>query len=71
MVLCVFSNIGFHNEGSEVEKFTVADRDSANYLLKAKYYRQLFEASMEVYGGLFFITVNTFMGNLFNTLLVF
>ena len=38
---------------------------------RVKYFRELFSASMEVYGAIFFLSINTFMANLFNTILVF
>ena len=33
--------------------------------------QQLFTAAMEMFGGLYFMTMNAFMGNFFNSILLF
>jgi len=64
VVLAIFFQIGFHNEGGLDEK---VDEDAP----ENRRAQQLFYAGMEVLGCLFFQAVNMFMGNMFNAILVF
>lgn len=60
----IFNNIGFHNKDGLNEKVT-EKRDSFSGQ------RQLFYAGMQVYGTIFFLSMNNFMGSFFNSILVF
>lgn len=63
-VAAIFYDTGFQNEGGLEGKVDV----DANEFVKAQ---QTFYAGMQMYGGLFFVTVNLFMGNFFNSILTF
>ena len=66
MMICVFTGIGFQNEGGLDDKVTA---DKATEPLK--YAAQLNFAAFDFYSASYFLTINTFMGNFFNTLIVF
>lgn len=63
---CVFSGIGFQNEGGLEGKVTAKEDENPRL-----YRRELQFAAFNFYSAMFFLTINTFMGNFFNTLIVF
>lgn len=60
----IFNHLGFHNANGLEGKVDVEKTHKT-------YYAKLFRSGMELYGGLFFVGTNVFMGNLMNTILVF
>lgn len=60
----IFNDLGFHHANGLEGKVDVGKTDKT-------YYAKLFRSGMELYGGLFFVGTNVFMGNLMNTILVF
>ena len=64
IVAAIFYKTGFQNPGGLEGKVD----ENANQYVRAQ---QLFYAGMQVFGALFFITTNLFMGNFFNSILVF
>jgi len=65
-MICVFWQVGFQNEGGLEDKVT-ANKDTDPLL----YASQLNFAAFNLYSTIFFLCINTFMGNFFNTLIVF
>lgn len=68
IVAAVFSGIGFHNEDGLVGKI---DADILANPNSPKYRMKLFGSVMEVYGAIYFVSINQFMGNFMNVILVF
>lgn len=64
IVAMIFNDLGFHHPNGLEGKVDVEKTDKT-------YYAKLFRSGMELYGGLFFVGTNVFMGNLMNTILVF
>lgn len=64
MIAIIFNNLGLNNPGVLEEKLGVIENPQVR-MGKINYY------TMQVFGGIFFACTNSFMGNLFNTLLVF
>mmetsp|Transcript_21772 Transcript_21772/g.33628 ORF Transcript_21772/g.33628 Transcript_21772/m.33628 type:complete len:165 (+) Transcript_21772:1108-1602(+) len=62
LIAIIFNKVGFHNDDQEL----IVDTGNPQV-----FQNQVFYQAMQVYGAFFFLTVNTFMMNLFNTLLVF
>ena len=60
----IFSGLGFHNGDDINSKVDMAGDAFTRQ-------RQLTYASLQVFGALFFVTMNMFMGNFFNALMVF
>lgn len=66
MMTAVFAGVGFQNEGGLDDKVT-ADKTTDPLLYRS----QLQFAAFSFYSATFFLCINTFMGNFFNTLIVF
>ena len=60
----IFHNTGINNQGDLEGKI-----DPSTSMFNQK--QQLFTAAMEMFGGLYFMAMNAFMGNFFNAILLF
>mmetsp|Transcript_111 Transcript_111/g.217 ORF Transcript_111/g.217 Transcript_111/m.217 type:complete len:165 (+) Transcript_111:726-1220(+) len=64
LIAIIFNGLGMNNEGNMDDKIDPNDTPNVRQ-------QKIFYATMQVYGGVFFALTNTFMGNLFNTVLIF
>lgn len=66
MMIFVFTDIGFQNEGGLEGKVTADPKKNPGV-----YNQQLFAAAYQFFGACSFLCINTMFNNAFNTLLVF
>ena len=69
--LVVFTDVGFMNADDLKSKIDVTNNDPKDPAKYRIYYGQLFSLAMQFYSATYFVTVNTFMSNIMNTILVF
>lgn len=67
----MFTDVGFQNSDDLKRKIDMANFDTKNPAKYRVYYGQLFSLAMQMYSACYFVTVNTFMANIMNTILVF